>query len=265
MNGDVEKARRLTSESLHYGRALNSPWHIAIPISVLGIVSYEQGNLTEAYEQLKESLTLWRSVGDPRGLVFCMLYLGMTAFALNDLATTRRILEESNAIAESKMDRWAHAFGLDLLGMTSLSQGECEEALSYFRRSSALSQEIGDPLNGTQTLIHMGQAYGALQSYEDARQLFLEAYINARQARWTPLILNALLSYAELPNGLPAETKLAVAYSVLAHSAVTPSLRARGERMRDGLTPLLSAEQVAGAVNAAREKSAEDWASEILG
>jgi predicted ATPase/transcriptional regulator with XRE-family HTH domain len=265
MNGDVEKARRLTSESLNYGRALNSPWHIAIPISVLGIVSYEQGNLTEAYEQLKESLTLWRSVGDPRGLVFCMLYLGMTAFALNDLATTRRILEESNAIAESKMDRWAHAFGLDLLGMTSLSQGECEEALSYFRRSSALSQEIGDPLNGTQTLIHMGQAYGALQSYEDARQLFLEAYINARQARWTPLILNALLSYAELPNGLPAETKLAVAYSVLAHSAVTPSLRARGERMRDGLTPLLSAEQVAGAVNAAREKSAEDWASEILG
>jgi predicted ATPase/transcriptional regulator with XRE-family HTH domain len=264
MNGDVQKARRLTTESLGYGRALNSPWHIAIPISVLGIVSYQEGNLTESYEQLNESLTLWRSVGDPRGLVFCMIYLGMTAFALNNIATTRAILEESNAIAESKMDRWAHAFGLDLLGMTSLSQGECEEALTYFRQSSALSKEIGDQLNGTRTTIHLGMAHAALHSNAEAKRLFLEAYVNARQAKWTPLILKVLIAFAEIQAGMAAETKLAVALSVLTHPAITPEVRAACEKLRGEVLPTLTARQVETAETLAKEKKPEDWASEIF-
>jgi len=133
-----------------------------------------------------------------------------------------------------------------------------------FQQSRTLSKEIGDQLNGTLTLIHMGQAYGAFQLYDEARRRFREVYINAREARWTPILLNALLSYAELPNELPADRKLAVAYSMLAHSAVTPNLRVRSEGLQERLAILLSAEQLKAAVNAAREKSPEDWVSEIF-
>jgi hypothetical protein len=132
---------RLTAESLHYGHLL-TPWHTAIPISVLGIVAYQQGNLQEAHEQLTESLKIWRTVGDPRGLVFCMLYLGMTTVALNDIEATRSILEESNRIAEAKMDRWAHAFGLDMLGMVALSQEQNEEALDLFNTASIIQKRL---------------------------------------------------------------------------------------------------------------------------
>ena len=264
MSGDVSEAGRLTSESLNYARALKSPWHIAIPISVLGIVSYQEGNLTEAYRQLNESLVLWRSVGDPRGLVFCMIYLGMTALALNDITAARSILEESNAIAETNLDRWAHALGLDLLGMASLYQDRHEEALECFKHSSALSKEIGDQLNGTQTIIHMGQAYAALNSYREAKDLFLKAYAAARQAKWMPILLNALVSYAELPDGLPPETKLALALSVNSHAAVTPNLRARSERLREEMTACLSAEQIQSAENYAQSITPEDWGNEFL-
>jgi tetratricopeptide (TPR) repeat protein len=264
MNGDVQTARRLTTESLNYGRALNSPWHIAIPINVLGIASYQEGKVTEAYEQLNESLSLWRSVGDPRGLVFCMLYLGMTAFGLNDIATARAILQESNSIAESKMDRWAHAFGLDLLGMTSLSQGRCEEALTYFQQSRALSKEIGDQLNSTRTTIHLGMAYAALHSNTEAKSLFLEAYASACQAKWTPLILKVLIAFAEMQGELSAETKLAVALSVLAHPAVTPEIRSGCETMRGEVLSTLTAAQIETAQTLAKEKKPEDWASELL-
>jgi len=262
--GDISEAGRLTTESLVYGKALNSPWHIAIPISVLGIVAYQQGNLNEARQQLTESLKIWRSVGDPRGLVFCMLYLGMTTFALKDIPATRSILQESNAVAEANMDRWAHALGLDMLGMVSLSQGQNEEALAYFNQSLALSKEIGDQLNGTQTAIHMGQAHAALRSNEQAKRLFLEAYANAGQAKWTPIILNALVSFVEMQNGLSAETKLAVALSVLSHPAVTPNLRARCEHMRDGMTSSLTTRQIEAAENLAKDKGPEAWAQEIL-
>jgi predicted ATPase/transcriptional regulator with XRE-family HTH domain len=264
MIGDISEAERLTSASLDCARKLNSPWHIAIPINVLGIVAYEQGNLREAFEQLTESLEIWRSVGDPRGLVFCMLYLGMTALAMNDIPTARAILKESNEIAEANMDRWAHALGLDLLGMSGLGEGQNEEALACFTKSIALSKEIGDHLNGTQTLIHLGQAYAALKSEEQAQRLYLDAYGNARQANWAPVILNALVSFVELQNGLPPETKLAVALSVLSHPAVTPNLRARSERMRGEASSCLSAEQTRAVEQLAIQKSAEVWADEIL-
>ncbi len=253
----------MTTESLRYGWSL-TPWHTAIPVSVLGIVAYQQGNLKEAFRQLSDSLEIWRTVGDPRGLVFCMLYLGMTALALNDTATTRSVIQESNTIAEAKMDRWAHAFGLDLLGMVCLAEGQNESALDYFQHSLEHYRQIGDTLNSTQTLIHLGQAYVALECPEDARPLYLEAYATARQSSWTPILLIALVSFTEMEPDLAPETKLAIALSVLAHPSVTPNLRARCEHIRDTVKSHLSGQEVLAAEELAREKTAEAWAEEIL-
>jgi predicted ATPase/transcriptional regulator with XRE-family HTH domain len=263
LTGDIPNAGRLTLESQHYGRLL-TPWHTAIPISVLGIVAYEQGNLTEALEQLTDSLKIWRSVGDPRGLVFCMLYLSMTALVLKDIPLARSTLEESNAIAEANLDRWAHAFGQDMLGMVCLSEGRNEEAFALFEKSLHLYREIGDQLNGTNVMIHLGQAYAALQSAGEARHLYLEAYDNARKARWTPQILRALVSFVELQSGPADEIKLAVVLAVLSHSAVTPNLRTRCEEIRDEVMPALTDRQVESARQAAMDKTPEAWAEELL-
>ncbi|HJR80178.1 MAG TPA: helix-turn-helix domain-containing protein [Anaerolineales bacterium] len=264
MQGDALEADRLTTECLNYAKVLSSPWHIAFSINMLGIVAYQQGNLNKAYQELTESLKIWRSIGDPRGLVFCMLYLGMTALALKDNSMARSILEEGNAIAKANMDRWAEAFGLDVLGVVCLAQRQNEEALVHFRKSIELSKEIGDQLNATKTIVRMGQAYAALRSKEDAKRLFLEAYTNAQQAKWTVILLNALVSFAEVEDGLSAETKLAVALSVLSHPAVTPNIRARSERIRNEITQCLTAGQIEIAENRAKEKMAEVLAQEIL-
>ena len=263
LTGDIADARRLTLESLHYGRRL-SPWHTAIPNNVLGIVAYEQGKLTEALQQLTDSLKIWRGVGDPRGLVFCMLYLSMTALVLKDILLARSTLEESNAIAEENMDRWAHAFGLDLLGMVCLAENRNEEALDLFEKSLQLYREIGDQLNSNNVTIHKGQAYAALQCSSDARRLYREAYDNAQRAKWTPQALRALISFVELESSLPDETKLSVVMAVLSHSALTPNLRTRCEEIRDEVMPLLTERQVEAARQAATEKAPEMWAQELL-
>jgi tetratricopeptide (TPR) repeat protein len=168
---------------------------------------------------------------------------------------------ESNQIAEANMDRWAHAFGLDMLGMVALAQGQNEEALEYFQHSIAHSKEIGDQLNGPQTAIHMGQAYAALQSNDEAKRLFLEAYASAQSSKSTPILLNAFLSYVEIQHDLPAETKLAAALSVLAHPAVTPNLRARSECLRDEIS---SSNAIEKAEELISEKNAEVLAQEIM-
>lgn len=261
--GEIEEARRLTTESLRYGRKLK-PWHQAIPISVLGIVAYQQGNFQEAYRQLSEGLELWRPVGDPRGLVFTMTYMGMTALGMKNYDIAKSTLTESNQIAEANMDRWAHAFGLDLLGIASMSQGLNEEAIAHFKQSISLYNEIGDQMNSAQTTIHMGQAHTAMRSDDEAKRLYLEAYSKAKTYKWPPVLMNALISYIEMQNAIPHETKLAAALSVLAHAAVTPYLRGRSEAMRDDAKKSLSDEMIEVAEKLAAENSLEIWAQELL-
>lgn len=263
MQGEISEAGRLTTESLNYSRSL-TPWHTAISVNVLGIVAYQEGNLNAAYQQLTESLNIWRSVGDPRGLVFCMLYLGMVTFALNRIEETRSILSESNALANANMDRWAQAFGSDLLGMVDLAQGQNEEALENFSCSIKLYREIGDQLNAMQPVIHLGQAYAALRSHEEAKRLFLEAYAAARDNKWTLIILSALVSFIEMENGIPPETKLAATLSIISHPSVTPHLRARSEKLREAISSRLTADQIKVAENYAKQKTTEEWAQEVL-
>jgi predicted ATPase/transcriptional regulator with XRE-family HTH domain len=264
LNGDSVDAKRLTLESLASAHRLESQWHIAIPITTLGVIEYQQGNFAEAYRQLTESLTIWRTVGDPRGLIFCMLYLSSAALALGKTRIAESILEESNAIAIGKMDRWAYAFGLDLLGQASRSKGQNEEALHLFRQSLAQSQEIGDQWAGTQTLIHVAEAQSALEFKEDAKRLFLEAYANAHQSKWMPTMLEVLVSFILSDAELPADIKLAATLAVLAHPAVSPHVRSRAEKLRMDLETQLTPEQIGDIKMLALNKPVEAFAQEIL-
>lgn len=261
--GDIQKAERYTSESLSYAQILDSPWHTAIPLSVLGIVAYQQGRLDEAFQQLTKSLELWRSVGDPRGLVFCMLYLGTTAFIQKNFSFITSILLECNEIAAGNMDHWAHAFGLDMLGVVALAQGKNEEALDYFNQSILHSNEIGDQLSSTQSKVHIAQAHAALGYNEEAIHLYHKAYIVARQAKWPLTILSILVSFAEM-NRIPPEKKLALVLSIISHPAVSPHLRARSEKMRDELLPAFTSEQIKTLKKLAKDKDLEVWAQEFL-
>ena len=263
LTGNFSEAKRLTSESLKYSEHL-TPWHIAVSYSVLGIAAYNLGNLAEAYQTLTKSMEIWQSVGDPRGQCYCYLHLALVTFALNEISETESILRESNQIAAANEDWWSYAFGLDILGMVSLSQGKNEDALAYFEQSKARMREIGDRFALLHIVVHIGQAYAALGSYGDAKQLFLEVYTEAHRAKWTPIILNVLVSFVKIEDQLPAETKLAVALSVLSHPGIDPILHNYGKRIRDenqnGLTP----SQIALAEKLALEKPAEEWAEEFL-
>jgi len=99
---------------------------------------------------------------------------------------------------------------------------------------------------------------------EEAKRLYLEVFLNAKANKWIQLLLNALISFVELPNDISHETKLAVALSTLANPAITPNLRGRSEAMRDEAISHLSDDKIKAAKEAANEKSPELWAQELL-
>jgi tetratricopeptide (TPR) repeat protein len=230
----------------------------------LGIIEYQRGHLEEAYRQLNESLKIWREIGDLRGLVFCMLYLSSAALALGHHEEVEAILQESNLISQQKMDRWAHAFGLDLLGHLAITRGQTQSARDYFSQSLALSQEIGDQWTATQTMIHLGEAQLALEDRPGAQQLFRQAYDNARQAHWQPIILEVMIASLPPDGEMPAESKLAILLAVLGHTGVTQATRQRAEHLRDALAATLDPQQFEAAQNMARQKPTEQWGNELF-
>ena len=257
--GDFETSARLTQTSLEHARALDGQWHAAISINILGIVEYQRGNLEEAYQQLTDSLKMWRTVGDLRGLSFCMLYLSSAALALGKIEAAKTTLLESNAIAEEKTDRWAHAFGLDLLGKVAMMESEFEKARSLFQHSLALSDEIGDKWAGTQTRIHLGEALASLKEIDEAKRLFHQAYRIARQAKWVPTILEALVAFVAIDQEIPLETRLAVTLFVLSHPAASPTLQQQAETLRERFASSLTEQQMVAAQQQVNGSEAEWW------
>jgi tetratricopeptide (TPR) repeat protein len=188
-----------------------------------------------------------------------MLYLSMSAFALGNLQAAEEILVESNSIAEGKLDRWAQATGLDLLGQVLVLKGQTEEASNLFLQSQALFQEIGDAWGHNQSLIHLAGAKAPLQETDEAKDLFRRAYRNAKAAKWTPTILEALVGLISLDERVMPEKRLAVTLSILSHPAVTPSIRQQAEGLKERLTSALSPRQVLLAEAQAESLDPEVW------
>lgn len=261
--GDFLEAERLSTESSKYSQEL-SPWHTAVSSSVLGISIYNLGKMTEAYQTLTGSLETWRTVGDPRGLCYCLLHLSLVTMMLNEISKTETILQESNQIAEANHDWWSYAFGHDMLGVVSLAQGNFKEALAHLEKAKSRMTEIGDRYSYLHILIHTGQAYAALGSDEKAMQLLQQAYSEAYQARWAPIILDILISLVEMDKALCVEDKLAIALSVLAHPGLTPMIRTRAERIGDDYQSELTPQQIQAAQNQMQMTNAEDWARKFF-
>jgi tetratricopeptide (TPR) repeat protein len=265
LKGDIPAAKRLTLECLACAETLESPWHIAIPANVLGIVEMQQGNLAQAQQDLTAILKTWRAVGDPRELIFCMLYLSSAALALNDFATAESVLAESNAIALQKRDRWALAFGLDLLRQAAMAQERFDDAHSYYDQSLVLSQEIGDLWASNRTLIHLAEVQATDGMVEETKQMFQEAYLQAQQAKWIPNVFEALVAFLTVDSERSLEICFGALTAVLSHPAITPPIRQRAESLRDKWVSRLTPKQRADARAVASAKSLEDWAQEVLG
>ncbi|MEJ2758478.1 MAG: NB-ARC domain-containing protein [Anaerolineales bacterium] len=261
--GNYLEAERLTAESFKYSQQL-TPWHTAVSSSVLGIALYNLGKMTEAYQTLTDSLEAWRTVGDPRGLCYCLLHLSLVTITLNEISKTKSMLEESNQIAATNHDWWSFAFGNDLLGVVLLAQGEFEEALVYLEQAKDLQNEVGDRYSFLHILVHMGQAYVASGWDEKAMGLFREAYSEAYRAKWSPIILDILISVIEMDLGLTIEERFAIAYSVLNHPGTTPMIRSRTNRIIGDYQSGLSQKQILTAQQKGKLTNAEAWAKKFF-
>jgi predicted ATPase len=192
MLGDRETARRYFQEGLTAFRALGWRRETSMALKNLGAVEFDENRLDEANRLLLESLPLDRASGNVLAIANVYQNLGCVARRAGEVDRAEEYLREGARISERWGFRRIEGYCLNELGIVSRDAGDLQEANEHHRRALALASEI----------------------------------------RHMPLILEALLGFAELRARQGEQTEAARLVSTL---LAQPILQGRSRERTLGL------------------------------
>jgi predicted ATPase/class 3 adenylate cyclase len=148
--GDQESARTLHKEALALRYDLEDKWAIANSLNNLGNVYLDQGDHLAARNRLEEAVGLQREIGDRFAIAIALHSLGDVTRTQGDYPASRTQYEESLTILWELGERFYIAQVLESMGGLAALQGEPERALRLSGAAAALRETIGAPLSSTE-------------------------------------------------------------------------------------------------------------------
>jgi len=152
-----------------------------------GGLAWSQGEYQTSRELLTECSDIFQEVGDERGLVNAKAILSGAVASLGDYDSAVGLCRDTAALTRNNGDRWGLAFILLWYGDAVLvSSGKKKEALSMFRESLQLAEQLEDTWLRAEALNHLGVAEGMLGHIEAADGYFRESleYHERTGDRW---------------------------------------------------------------------------------
>jgi predicted ATPase/transcriptional regulator with XRE-family HTH domain len=196
--GDFEEGDRLLREGLAMKQRLNDLWGAAFCLRQIGLFAFHyQGDYVQAFQTLHQSYVISKQLQNSWAIAASLSQLGRVSYAHGNYAQAEQYLTEALALSRMLEDRASIAFALDCLGPVKITQ-RLEEGLKLLEESISIWREIGEQGNLAQTLIHFGTALIKMGRPQEAQKPFHEALQIASEIQTMPVLLEALLGYAEL-------------------------------------------------------------------
>jgi predicted ATPase/DNA-binding SARP family transcriptional activator len=112
-----------------------------------GTLAFWRGDAATGQRWLEESRDLWGELGDPRRQGHASIYSGMCTLALSrDPARAQPSVDAAIAIFESLDDPWWLSHARNAAGALLLLRQEVAQASEQYRKSAALTRELGENL-----------------------------------------------------------------------------------------------------------------------
>ncbi len=171
--GDYERARVLSEESLAMYREFGNMQGMASALNTLGIVMYERGSYQAARALHEECLACAREAGDQHAVASALLNLAIVAVHAGDYGHAQTVCEESLALFQAVTDKRGIAAAVNMLGIVATDQGDYAAARSRFEESLVIRRELGDRRGLAGSLSSLGLVaqeqgdYGAARGYFD--------------------------------------------------------------------------------------------------
>ena len=257
MTGNYDRASRLYSEGLAIASAMDDRWYMALNRTCqngLGVIAHMAENPLEAHAELKSAVAEWRQIGDLRMTAFGLRLLSHSAFALERYDEARAVLEESVQLNQSVGDGWGLASAYRGLGIAAQALDQQDQAVGMFSKSLDTFTELGASWWVARVLADLGRSFSALENEAEARRVARESLRIAAGIRATPVILDALVSFAMLPSAAgDVQQALELVHIVLEHPASLQESRNRAKRLRSELEKYSTAAQLAAVPTRAAE------------
>jgi tetratricopeptide (TPR) repeat protein len=152
-----------------------------------GGLAWSQGDYETCRRLLEESADIFAEVGDIRGLVDAQAILSGAVASLGDYDRAVHLCRDAADLTRRQEDSWGLAFILLWYGdATLVRSGGSREALSMFRESLELSEQLEDTWLRAEALNHLGVAEGMFENFEVADGYFRESleYHQRTGDRW---------------------------------------------------------------------------------
>ncbi len=176
-NGEFEKSKKLTGESLEIYRNCGDKHGVTLCLNILASVASEQGRYDEATRLYEESLILRRETGDERGINITLANLGNVKFNQGEYIIAKKYIEESLDHYRKAGDRIGIANMLANLANVLFSLDEYDSAVKFLEDALCMQREMGDKKAAANSLLNLGDVSLESEDYLNAGK-YLEESLN---------------------------------------------------------------------------------------
>jgi predicted ATPase/class 3 adenylate cyclase len=201
IHGHLTEGRRWLSQALAAGVAREPLMPVALRTKALtgaSVLSFVQGDYTQARAFAEQNLDLFRALGDQRGIANTLSNLGAMAVEQGDYAAAKPLLTESLALRRALGDTWGIAAALNNLARVIEGEGEYAHAESLYTESLALFRDVADKSNIVNPTMNLGWMMLAQGHHERAQQYFKETLRLSQDLGYQESIASSLQGFAYL-------------------------------------------------------------------
>jgi two-component system, sensor histidine kinase PdtaS len=140
-----------------------------------GMLYYEKGENTRAFDGLNKSLKIAESINDQNGKASVYGGLAIVHNVLGDLTKALEYNYKSLKIHEALGNKAGIAARLSNIGNVYSMQGKHEKSLEFYQRALKVAEETKDPNSIGHQHGNIGSAYHFLKHYDKALEHYLKA------------------------------------------------------------------------------------------
>lgn len=153
---DLEAAQNFAKEGLAVNRRIGRTRGVAYCQGVLASIAQEKGDSATAIFYYEEELSIYRELKEPRNVAMVLANLGNVFASQGDTSRAQTLQEESLALRRQLGDKAGIAFVLGNLGGLALDEGEFAKGKALHEESFVLRRELGDKLRMGDSLKSLG-------------------------------------------------------------------------------------------------------------
>lgn len=174
MHNMTKQAIELFEKAFKYSKMLGNTNGILILENQLGMLNYEQGNLSEATKYLSEGIDLSRKVGRKTDLATMLVSYSNVLFDQGNYADAAKNVEEATSIATQLSSLQLLQSCYSLSSRIAEKMGDRKKTAEYFELYSAVTKRIQQQqmaANETEANQKVEQAHQKVQEVVAAKQL----------------------------------------------------------------------------------------------